>query len=188
MHGFRNIKLWQPSRKPPRCLCCGRRSYKTCSGSDTIGFLLFYYVRSLRVERLPVYPYLNLPLPLCLLLGKKELQEAGKSKVSFNFLDNYLHSPVKPFFILCKVFMTCKSVRVAQLASKVAFFVCGAKIIRQATDVFDTLYLTRGLRIHCCFLKCFIEPFSKQSCSEINALKVWFNDAINGVNNRAEEQ
>ena len=33
-----------------------------------------------------------------------------------------------------------------------------------------------------------MEPFSKQSCSEINAFKVWFNDASNGINNRAEEK
>ena len=67
----------------------------------------------------------------------------------------YLHSSVKPFFILYKVFMTCKSIRVVQLASKVAFFVCGAKIVRQTTDVFDTLYLKRGFRIHCGLPRCF---------------------------------
>ena len=84
--------------------------------------------------------------------------------------------------------MTCKSIRVAQLASKVVLFVCSAEIVRQTTDVFDTLDLTRGFRIHCCFLKYLIEPFPKQSFREINAFKVWFNDASNGVNNRAEEQ
>ena len=100
----------------------------------------------------------------------------------------YLHSSVEPFLVLCKVFMTCKSIRVAQLASKVVLFVCGAKIVRQTTDFFDTLYLTRGFRIHCCFFKYVIEPFSKQSCSEVNAFKVWFNDASKGVNNRSEKQ
>ena len=100
----------------------------------------------------------------------------------------YLHTSVAPFLVLCKVFMTCKSIRVAQLASKVVLFVCGAKIVRQTTSVFDTLYLTRGFRIHCCFLKYLMESFSKQSCSKINAFKVWFNDTSEGVNNRAEEQ
>ena len=100
----------------------------------------------------------------------------------------YLHSSVEPFLVLFKVFMTCKSIRVAQLASEVAFSACGAKIVRQTTDVFDTLYLTRCFRIHCCFLKYLIEPFSKQRCSEINAFKVWLNDASKGVNNRSEKQ
>ena len=83
--------------------------------------------------------------------------------------------------------MTCKSVRVAQLTKDVRF-ICCAEVVRQATHVFDTLNLTRGLRIHYCFLKYFIEPFSKQSFSKINAVKGWFNDSRNGVNNRAEEQ
>ena len=108
------------------------------------------------------------------------------------FLSNssviYLNSSVAPFLVFNKVFMTCKSIRVAQLASKFVLFVCVAEIVRQTTEVFDTLYLTRGLRIHCCFLKYLIEPFSKQSCSEINAFKVWFNDASKCVNTRAEEQ
>ena len=33
-----------------------------------------------------------------------------------------------------------------------------------------------------------MEPFSKQCFREINVFKVWFNDASNGANNRAEEQ
>ena len=108
-------------------------------------------------------------------------------KVSFKF-SNYLHSSVAPFLFFCKVFMTCKSIRVAQLASKLVLSVCGAKIVRQTTDVFEALNLARGFRIHRCFLKYLIEPFSKQSCSEINAFKLWFNDASKCVNNRAEEQ
>ena len=100
----------------------------------------------------------------------------------------YLNSSVAPFLVFYKVFMTCKSIRVAQLASKFVLFVCVAEIVRQTTEVFDTLYLTRGLRIHCCFLKYLVEPFSKQSCSEINAFKVWFNDASKWVNNRAENR
>ena len=71
----------------------------------------------------------------------------------------YLRTSVAPFLVLCKVFMTYKSIKVAQLASKVVLFVCGAKIVRQTASVFDILYLTRGFRIHCCFLKYFIEPF-----------------------------
>ena len=74
---------------------------------------------------------------------------------------NYLHSSVKPLLVLCKVFMTCKPVRVAQLANKLAFLVCVAKIVRQTTDIFEALHLTRSFRIHCCFLKNLIEPFSK---------------------------
>ena len=74
---------------------------------------------------------------------------------------NYLHSSVKPLLVLCKVFMTCKPIRVAQLANKLAFLVCVAKIVRQTTDIFEALHLTRSFRIHCCFLKNLIEPFSK---------------------------
>ena len=48
----------------------------------------------------------------------------------------HLHSSVKPLLVLCKVFMTCKPIRVAQLANKLAFLVCVAKIVRQATDIF----------------------------------------------------
>ena len=125
-------------------------------------------------------------------LFSKKAKRITRKQKQIRFLSTssviYLHSSVEPFLVLCKVFMTCKSIRVAQLASKVVLFVCGAEIVRQTTDVFDTLYLTRGLRIHCCFLKYLIEPFSKQSCSEINSFKVWLNDASNGVNNRAEEQ
>ena len=100
----------------------------------------------------------------------------------------YLHSFVKPFLFLCKVFTTFKSIRVAQWVSEVAFFPSGCEIIRQTTDFFDTLYLRRDFKIHCCFLKCLVESFSKWSCSEINACKVWFKDKSNGVNNRSEEQ
>ena len=87
------------------------------------------------------------------------------TRKKIKFLSNssviYLHSSVAPFLVFYKVFMTCKSIRVAQLASKFVFFVCVAEIVRQTTDVFYTLYLTRGFRIHCCFLKYLIEPFSK---------------------------
>ena len=108
-------------------------------------------------------------------------------KVSFKF-SKYLNSSVVPFLFFCKVFMTCKSIRVGQLASKLVLSVCGAKIVRQTTDVFEALNLARGFRIHRCFLKYLIEHFSKQSCNEINAFKLWFNDASKCVNNRAEEQ
>ena len=84
--------------------------------------------------------------------------------------------------------MTCKSISVAQLASKFVLFVCGAEIVRQTTNIFEALYLTRSFRIHRCFLKYFIEPSSRESFREINAFKFWFNDPIDGVNNRAEEQ
>ena len=59
---------------------------------------------------------------------------------------------------------------------------------KQIANVFDTLYLKRDFKIHCFFLKYLVEPFSKWSCSEINACKVWFKDVSNGVNNRSEEQ
>ena len=125
------------------------------------------------------------------LFSRREKRVTRKQK-QIRFLSTssviYLHSSVKPPLVLCKVFMTCKSIRVAQLANKLAFFVCSAKIVRQTTNVFDTLYLTRGFRIHCCFLKYLLEPFSIQSCSEINAFKVWFNDASKCVNNCTEEQ
>ena len=42
---------------------------------------------------------------------------------------------------------------------EVAFFACGDEILRQITDVFDILYLTRDFKIHCCFLKYLVEPF-----------------------------
>lgn len=67
-------------------------------------------------------------------------------------------------------------------------FICSAEVVRQATLVFDTLYLTRGFRIHYCFLKYILEPFPKQSFSKINAVKAWINDSRNGVDNRAEGQ
>ena len=125
-------------------------------------------------------------------LFSRSAKRVTKKQKQIRFLSTssviYLHPSVAPFLVFYKVFMICKSIRVAQLASKFVFFVCVAEIVRQTTDVFDALYLTRGLRIHCCFLKYLIEPFSKQSCSEINAFKVWFNDASKCVNNRAEEQ
>ena len=42
---------------------------------------------------------------------------------------------------------------------EVAFFACGDEILRQITNVFDILYLTRDFKIHCCFLKYLVEPF-----------------------------
>ena len=33
-----------------------------------------------------------------------------------------------------------------------------------------------------------MEPFSKHCFREINAFKVWFNDASNDANNRAKDQ
>ena len=125
------------------------------------------------------------------LFSRSAKRVTGKQK-QIGFLSTssviYHHSSVKPLLVLCKVFMICKPIRVAQLANKLAFFVCGTKIVRQTKDIFQALYLTRGFRIHCCFFKYLIEPFCKQSFCEINAFKVWFNDASNGVNNRAEEQ
>ena len=124
-------------------------------------------------------------------LFSRSVKRVRRKQKQIRFLSTsviYLHSSVKPLLVLYKVLMTCKPIRVAQLANKLAFFVCSAKIVRQTTNVFDTLYLTRGFRIHCCFLKYLLEPFSIQSCSEINAFKVWFNDASKCVNNCTEEQ
>ena len=39
---FGSIKLWSPLRKLTRCICCGRRSYRTCLGADTIVSQYFY--------------------------------------------------------------------------------------------------------------------------------------------------
>ena len=61
----------------------------------------------------------------------------------------YLHFSVKPLLVLCKVLRTFKSIRVPQWVSEVAFLACGGEIVRQITDVFDTLYLTRDFKIHC---------------------------------------
>ena len=124
-------------------------------------------------------------------LFSRSVKRVTRQQKQIGFLSTssvfYLYSSVKPLLVLRKVFMTCKSIRVAQLANKLAFLVFGAKIVRQTTDVFQALYLTRGFRIHCCFLKYLIEPFSKQSFCESNAFKGLFSDACNGLNNRAQE-
>ena len=43
----------------------------------------------------------------------------------------YLHFSVKPLLVLCKVFTTFKSIRVAQWVSEVAFFACGDEIVNK---------------------------------------------------------
>ena len=141
MNTFGSIKLWSPLRKPTRCICCGRRSYRTCLGSDTMvcqSSLYLWYIRSLIVERLSVYPFLRATTTRRFVCFRTRRVAWKKKQVKFLSTSsvNYLHSSVKPFFLLYKVFMTCKSIRVAQLANEVAFFVCGTKIVRQTMDVF----------------------------------------------------
>ena len=43
----------------------------------------------------------------------------------------YLLFSVKPLLVLCKVFTTFKSIRVAQWVSEVAFFACGDEIVNK---------------------------------------------------------
>ena len=72
---------------------------------------------------------------------RKQRQVKSLSTSSLTYL-------IPPF--LCKVLTTFKSIRVAQWVSEVAFFACGSEIVRQITHVFDTLYLIRDFKIHCC--------------------------------------
>ena len=89
--------------------------------------------------------------------------EAETSEVSFNFTSSltYFHFSVKPLLVLCNAFTTFKSIRVAQWISETAFFACGDEFVRQITDVFDKRYLTGDFKIHSCFLKYLVGPFSK---------------------------
>ena len=129
-----------------------------------------------------VWGKMNCGCRICFLGGPWELQGSRDKWSLFQLLQSLTSIP--PF--LCKVLTTFKSIRVAQWVSEVAFFACGGETVRQITDVFDTLYLTRDFKIHCCSWNTLLhEPFSNWSCSEINAS---FKDTSGGVNNRSKEQ